>query len=62
MREFSAELVSKDKKYAVIVARFNHFISDRLLEGCLDSLKRHQVEDDNIDVIRVPGAFEIPYY
>lgn len=43
MREFSAELVSKDKKYAVIVARFNHFISDRLLEGCLDSLKRHQV-------------------
>ncbi|MDD7463719.1 MAG: 6,7-dimethyl-8-ribityllumazine synthase [Anaerococcus sp.] len=60
MREFSAELVSKDKKYAVIVARFNHFISDRLLEGCLDSLKRHQVEDDNIDVIRVPGAFEIP--
>lgn len=60
MREFSAELVSKDKKYAVIVARFNHFISDRLLEGCLDTLKRHQVEDDNIDIIRVPGAFEIP--
>lgn len=60
MREFSAELVSKDKKYAVIVARFNHFISDRLLEGCLETLKRHQVEDDNIDIIRVPGAFEIP--
>lgn len=60
MREFSAELVSKDKKYAVVVARFNHFISDRLLEGCLDTLKRHQVEDDNIDIIRVPGAFEIP--
>ncbi len=60
MREFSAELISKDKKYAVIVARFNHFISDRLLEGCLDTLKRHQVEDDNIDIIRVPGSFEIP--
>jgi 6,7-dimethyl-8-ribityllumazine synthase len=60
MRELSASLVSKNKKYAVIVARFNHFITDRLVEGCLDTLKRHDVEDENIDLIRVPGAFEIP--
>ena len=60
MRDYSANLVSKDKKYAVLVARFNHFITDRLVEGCLDTLKRHETKDENIDIIRVPGAFEIP--
>ena len=45
MREYSANLVSKDKKYAIVVARFNHFITDRLVEGCLDALKRHEVKD-----------------
>lgn len=39
MREYSANLVSNNKKYAIVVARFNHFITDRLLEGCLDTLK-----------------------
>ena len=60
MRDFSANLVSKDKKYAIVVARFNHFITDRLVEGCLDTLKRHETKEENIDIIRVPGAFEIP--
>lgn len=60
MRDFSANLVSKDKKFAIVVARFNHFITDRLVEGCLDTLKRHETKKENIDIIRVPGAFEIP--
>ena len=60
MREYSAELTSEGKKYAVVVARFNHFITDRLVEGCLDTLKRHGVKDEEIEIIRVPGAFEIP--
>lgn len=60
MREYSANLVSKDKKYAIVVARFNHFITDRLVEGCLDALKRHEVKDEEISIVRVPGAFEIP--
>lgn len=60
MREYSANLVSKDKKYAIVVARFNHFITDRLIEGCLDALKRHEVKDEEISIVRVPGAFEIP--
>ncbi|WP_296112029.1 6,7-dimethyl-8-ribityllumazine synthase [uncultured Anaerococcus sp.] len=60
MREYSANLVSKDKKYAIVVARFNHFITDRLVEGCLDTLKRHEVKDEEISIVRVPGAFEIP--
>ena len=60
MREFSANLISNDKKYAVLVARFNHFVTDRLVESCLDTLKRHDTKEENIDLIRVPGAFEIP--
>lgn len=60
MREFSAELVSNNKKYAIVVSRFNHFITDRLVEGCLDTLKRHSVKDEEISLVRVPGAFEIP--
>ncbi len=60
MKEYSANLVSNGKKYAIVVARFNHFITDRLVEGCLDTLKRHEVKDEEIELIRVPGAFEIP--
>ena len=60
MREYSANLVSKGKKYAIVVARFNHFITDRLVDGCLDTLQRHEVKDEEISIVRVPGAFEIP--
>ena len=60
MKEYSVNLVSNGKKYAIVVARFNHFITDRLVEGCLDTLKRHEVKDEEIDLVRVPGAFEIP--
>jgi len=48
------------KKFAIIVARFNSFISEKLLEGALDSLIRSGALDSDIDVVRVPGAFEIP--
>jgi 6,7-dimethyl-8-ribityllumazine synthase len=44
----------------VIVSRFNNLVSDRLLEGALDTLRRHGAVDDDIEVARVPGAFEIP--
>lgn len=60
MREYSANLVSKNKKYAIVIARFNNFVTDRLLEGCLDTLKRHEVKDEEISIVKVPGAFEIP--
>ena len=60
MKEYSANLVSNGKKYAIVVARFNHFITDRLVEGCLDTLKRHEVKDEEIELVRGPGAFEIP--
>lgn len=48
------------KKFAIVVARWNSFLSERLLEGALDSLVRSGAAADDIDVVRVPGAFEIP--
>ena len=48
------------KKIGIVVARFNSFIAEKLLEGALDSLIRSGVGDDDIDVARVPGAYEIP--
>ncbi len=53
-------LKADGKKFAIIVARFNSFISDKLLEGALDTLIRSGALDEDIDVARVPGAFEIP--
>ena len=47
-------------RFAVVAARFNSVVVDRLLDGALDALRRHGVADDRVDVVRVPGAFEIP--
>ncbi|MDU3103992.1 MAG: 6,7-dimethyl-8-ribityllumazine synthase [Staphylococcus epidermidis] len=57
---FEGKLVGKDLKIAIVVSRFNDFITTRLLEGAKDTLIRHEVVDTNIDVAYVPGAFEIP--
>jgi 6,7-dimethyl-8-ribityllumazine synthase len=54
------KLNAEGKKFAIVVARFNSFLSERLLEGALDSLVRSGAESDDIDVVRVPGAYEIP--
>ncbi|MBR6164073.1 6,7-dimethyl-8-ribityllumazine synthase [bacterium] len=53
-------LTAGNEKYCIIVSRFNDFIGSKLLSGALDELIRHGVNSDNIDVIKVPGAFEIP--
>lgn len=53
--------VDKKKKIAIISARFNHFITDRLVEGAEDAYVRHGGESDDLDLILVPGAFEIPF-
>ena len=50
----------KGKKFAVLISRFNSFMTERLLEGALDCLKRHDVAEKDITLIRVPGAFEMP--
>lgn len=60
MKTFEGQLIAGDEKYCIILSRFNDFIGSKLLDGAIDELKRHGVSDDNIDVVRVPGAFEIP--
>lgn len=57
---FEGKLIGKNLKVAIVVSRFNDFITGRLLEGAKDTLIRHDVNEDNIDVAFVPGAFEIP--
>lgn len=57
---FEGKLIGKELKVAIVVSRFNDFITGTLLEGAKDTLIRHDVNEDNIDVAFVPGAFEIP--
>lgn len=54
------KLNAKGLRFAIVVSRFNSFITDRLVEGALDALKRHGADDKAIDIYRVPGSFEIP--
>lgn len=55
-----ANLIAEGKKFALVVSRFNDFITERLVGGAVDALVRCGAKDDDIDVVKVPGAFEIP--
>ena len=55
-----AKLIAEGKSFALVVSRFNDFISDKLLSGALDALVRSGASDEDIEVVKVPGAFEIP--
>lgn len=60
MKVIEGRLIAENLKIAIVAGRFNEFITSKLIGGALDALKRHGVEDDNIDLVWVPGAFEIP--
>jgi len=60
MRTIEGKLNADGIKTAIVVGRFNEFISGKLLEGAVDALKRHGINEADIDVVWVPGAFEIP--
>ena len=61
MKTFEGQLTTTaENKFCIIVSRFNDFIGSKLLSGAVDELKRHGVSENNIDVVKVPGAFEIP--
>lgn len=60
MKVYEGKLVSKKIKDGIVAARFNEFITSKLLSGALDTLTRHDVNDEDIEIAWVPGAFEIP--
>ena len=60
IKVIEGSLVAEKAAYAIVVARFNSFVVDKLLEGAIDTLRRHGVADENITVIKAPGAFELP--
>ncbi|MBQ1463715.1 MAG: 6,7-dimethyl-8-ribityllumazine synthase [Ruminococcus sp.] len=60
MNVFEGSFIPKDIRIGIVVARFNEFITNKLLGGAVDTLKRHGVADEDIDVAWVPGSFEIP--
>ena len=60
MNTFEGKLIAEGLKFAIIVGRFNEFISSKLLSGAIDGLNRHGAKEEDIEIIWVPGAFEIP--
>ena len=60
MQMIEGQYTGADGRYAIVVGRFNQFVVNSLVEGAVDALVRHGVDEDNITVVRVPGAYEIP--
>lgn len=60
MKTYEGKLIAQGLKFCIVAARFNEFIVGKLLSGALDGLKRHGVNEDETDIVWVPGAFEIP--
>jgi 6,7-dimethyl-8-ribityllumazine synthase len=60
MRTVEGKLIGEGLKFALVVSRFNSFITERLLDGALDSLRRRGVKEGDLTVVRVPGSWEIP--
>lgn len=61
MKVIKAELTGKGKSFGIVASRFNEFITAQLIEGARDTLVRHGVSENDVEVVWVPGAFEIPY-
>jgi 6,7-dimethyl-8-ribityllumazine synthase len=60
VKTVEGKLIAKGLKFGIVVSRFNSFISDRLLEGAMDALRRSGAEEEDCVIARVPGSFEIP--
>ncbi|WP_196138618.1 6,7-dimethyl-8-ribityllumazine synthase [Aliikangiella sp. G2MR2-5] len=60
MKTIEGNMIANGSKFALLVARFNSFVVESLVEGAIDALKRHGVAEKDIEIIRVPGAFEMP--
>jgi 6,7-dimethyl-8-ribityllumazine synthase len=62
MRVIEGKLVGQAMRFGIIASRFNSFITERLLDGALNGLRRHGADEDSVDVVWVPGAFEISFF
>ncbi len=60
IKQTEGELIARNARFALVVSRFNSFISERLLDAAVDTLQRHGVDRANMHIVRVPGAYEIP--
>lgn len=60
VKTIEGQLIAKGKKFGIVASRFNDFITKQLIEGCIDTFVRHGVEKDKIELVLVPGGFEIP--
>ncbi len=60
IKTYEGKLTAQGLKFGIVVSRFNEFFSSKLLDGALDSLKRHGAEEEDIEIVWVPGSFEIP--
>lgn len=59
-KKIEGSLIAKGKTFGIVASRFNDFMTGKLVEGCLDTLRRHGASEDDLCVVWVPGAFEIP--
>ncbi|MBI1425566.1 MAG: 6,7-dimethyl-8-ribityllumazine synthase [Gammaproteobacteria bacterium] len=59
-KTYEGDLVCRNSKFGLVVARFNDFITERLLDGAVDTLRRHGAADADLEIVRCPGAFELP--
>ena len=57
---YEGKISAEGKRFGLVVSRFNDFVSDRLLAGAIDALSRHGARDEDMDIVKVPGSFEIP--
>jgi len=60
IKTYEGGMVIKNARFGIVVGRFNSFVVESLLDGAIDTLRRHGAVDKNIEIVRVPGAFEIP--
>ncbi len=60
-RIIQGDLSGKGLKFGIVASRFNEFITGRLVDGALDGLQRHGVADNDVEILKVPGAYEIPF-
>jgi 6,7-dimethyl-8-ribityllumazine synthase len=60
VKTYEANLIAKERKFAIVASRFNDFITKRLLDACINTLIRHGAKESDIEVVWVPGAFELP--